>query len=469
MSTDEPDAEDLAEAFPHVAKLEQQLKEADIDVGDIPQRKGTTRRDLLAGSAGLLGLGGILTGASGTAQAGDDQAGQFGTQAAPQDGYVEDLYDKNGNRVAELPGDGSLDVLQDVSAESVSTGGLSSKLNNGQYQSAIDGLVVPFADGVGVVDAVNPSSTTTPLQDSIDAIDAAADGGVVHLPAGVVQFSSALDFKGNQIVFDGLGNTPQTEEEGISTIEFAGSGSTSNHAVEVDGTDDGSGFRNVTIKGPGSGSTVGNAIRFTGNPEGFRLSNVTFSAWGSEPVIESVDKPFDMNWGKVEYHDIGGGFMLLNDLGPNNRIDMLRTRGGEYILDQRNGSIQIDTINSGGDPGAGGPSDEMIRTHGGLEFDYWNFEPSGTFDGTTLLYHKFSNTPTRLGRVINRGTTDYILEVDTVGNATYGPFYNSGTVNTSIASAKADVVSPVGYDGPTSDWDSSGFGARIHCLDGDIT
>jgi len=140
MSTDDPDAEDLAEVFPRVAELEQELKEADIDVGEIDvdeilQQRGTTRRDLLAGGAGVLGLGGLLTAASGTASAGNDQAGTVGSQAAPLDGYVEDLYDKNGNRVAELPGDGSLDVLQELSSQSVST----DSLNNGGPISDGDG------------------------------------------------------------------------------------------------------------------------------------------------------------------------------------------------------------------------------------------------------------------------------------------------------------------------------------------
>jgi hypothetical protein len=180
MSTDDPDtdtdAADLEEAFPHVAKLEQELKEADIDIGDIDvaeilQQGGTTRRDLLAGGAGALGLGGLLTAASGTASAGNDQAGTVGSQAAPLDGYVEDLYDKNGNRVAELPGDGSLDVLQELSSQSVNT------------DEATIGNVVLDQSTIGAITAIAESQITVSsgAYQTIFSDPSAADiiGGVI--------------------------------------------------------------------------------------------------------------------------------------------------------------------------------------------------------------------------------------------------------------------------------------------------
>lgn len=77
-------------------ELEQMLAEADINLDDLPQREGTTRRDVLkaaglAGAAGLTGAGG-MTAATEPAKAGSSSAGNWGTKDNPGDFYSEDHY-----------------------------------------------------------------------------------------------------------------------------------------------------------------------------------------------------------------------------------------------------------------------------------------------------------------------------------------------------------------------------------------
>ena len=154
MSTDDPNPSDLPPAVREtldslggalgdIAELDKEQLSETIGLLETlghDQAAGIlhSRREVLKGAGAATGLGiAGLAGASatGTASAGNDQAGTVGSQAAPLDGYVEDLYDKNGNRVAELPGDGSLDVLQELSSQSVST----DSLNNGGPISDGDG------------------------------------------------------------------------------------------------------------------------------------------------------------------------------------------------------------------------------------------------------------------------------------------------------------------------------------------
>jgi len=67
--------------------------------------------------------------------------------------------------------------------------------------------VVPVAPGLGADDAINPETTTTPVQDAIDAVDAAAsavfDGtrpGKVILPARNIQEASTLNSLGGKAI-----------------------------------------------------------------------------------------------------------------------------------------------------------------------------------------------------------------------------------------------------------------------------
>lgn len=380
MSTDEPDAEDLAEAFPHVAQLEEQLKEADIDVGDIPQRKGTTRRDLLAGSAGLLGLGGILTGATGGAQAGDDQAGQFGTQAAPLDGYVEDLYDKNGNRVAELPGDGSLDVLQEMSAESVSTDDLT-----GAYPGKVRAV-----GGGEVVASIDPSTTSTPVADACAALNSAGVIGEVLVSGSVNEDAPLSNLYGNVVRGVGGGksqltfNLPDSTTPGVDLQRGSG-------VYDQDG-----GFENLILYGGGFSSDSNVAILArNGDYEGFTLDRVIFNNWGGGAFHDDgVDSSlYNMDWGFVQATNIGGDVFNFGALGIANSADTILVSGGisgRAWVHEDFGEFHISGFNMS-DTGYG-PNGEQITLGAmaegrGTTFEHINAEAAGNTGAAHAVYH----------------------------------------------------------------------------------
>lgn len=68
------------------------------------------RRDVLRAGVGAAVGGAAAYGATGGAAAGSQSAGVIGTQSEPQDAYLEDVYDANGNNPLTLPGDGSVSI-----------------------------------------------------------------------------------------------------------------------------------------------------------------------------------------------------------------------------------------------------------------------------------------------------------------------------------------------------------------------
>jgi len=76
----------------------------------LEQRVYPDRRDVLKLAGGAVAGGAVGAAATGNASAGSAEAGQLGSAQYPQDAWVEDLYDKNDNHVAELPGDGSFNI-----------------------------------------------------------------------------------------------------------------------------------------------------------------------------------------------------------------------------------------------------------------------------------------------------------------------------------------------------------------------
>lgn len=169
---DEPTDDELAERFPHVAKLERHLREADIDLDDLPQREGTTRRELLQ-AAGVLGGGALLGGVganelAGTARAGTNQVGTVGTAANPVDIEAEDVNADSvttgelNDIITVSTGDNPQTRINDAGADGVlywetGTHSISSSLSpaDGQTWLMSSGAVLEPASDIVVVDMTN--------------------------------------------------------------------------------------------------------------------------------------------------------------------------------------------------------------------------------------------------------------------------------------------------------------------------
>ena len=147
-----------------------------------------TRRDALKTGAAALGLGGLIGGgagaaATGTARAGTDQTGTWGSPGNPQDWYVEDLYDGDGNTVA--------------SAEN-------GALNGSQLDYDVLNNVVHVGPGEDIQAAIDQVYSSN----SPDA-------------SGVVRFDPSLgDEKKHQFGFDGV-SLPVEIKEGV-TLDVRG-------------------------------------------------------------------------------------------------------------------------------------------------------------------------------------------------------------------------------------------------------
>jgi len=366
MSTDEPDAADLAEAFPHVAQLEQELKEADASVEELAEQGGTTRRDLLAGSAGLLGLGGILTAGSGTAQAGDDQVGSLGTDGNRLDAEIEDLdltdqsstpagpgsgqvrfYAKNGSLYykpaggseTQVGGGGGTGIFEDTDSDGIyeqttGTGIETPSVNTGELSGAhiLDPEATDFGAALNTAAAnADPGDTILIPPENYDHDTKA----VIDKPLTIKGMGGGnahdivIKESNTQFTFPLINKTSDVEliEGGDDTglrIE--------NLAIDAEGVSNSTDF--ITVHGS---SIVQNIVAFSGNqsgtvvhisqastndqPNNCRVANI----WGSQtgPVIETSNtsgEAVNTNAcvGENIIGDNCGGFIIDDAVGVGN-------------------------------------------------------------------------------------------------------------------------------------------------------
>lgn len=177
-----------------VQELEQQLDALTTKIEDSSGREWSvsqlvtqfnlTRRQAL-GVLGLLAAGVSLPGAlTRIAAAGTDEAGQIGTANKPQDLWVEDVYDKNGNAVMELPGDGSISIVDaDV------TGGIvidetyrhASRYDGGDADARLDNALsaATAGDVIYLEDATYSTNRTISIAVAVCYPGSIADGATV--------------------------------------------------------------------------------------------------------------------------------------------------------------------------------------------------------------------------------------------------------------------------------------------------
>jgi hypothetical protein len=140
--------------------------------------------------------------------------------------------------------------------------------------------LVAFVSG-DAIDTVDPSGTSTPVQDAMDAVDADSTEGSVWLPYGTVTEGAPL--------------TPRTAVNlygaGISsvngsTLAFTSSGSASDHGFAMTGGDQGdlAEYDGFLIKGPGDDTTTGNAIYTEVNAGNISWGRVHVLNWAAAAI-----------------------------------------------------------------------------------------------------------------------------------------------------------------------------------------
>jgi len=360
---------------------------------------GVSRRGLLYGLSGLGALGGGLAlGSSDSAPVESAQAqtasGQVGTTDRHVDVYANDI----------------------IGANSIDADEILNSIDDSAIQSQWDGLISLVGPNLGMQDAIDPSSSSNPIQDAMDAL-AAENGGSMLLPPGeVISCSTEVNPRSNVSIF---GGTPGWNDG--TFIRFA---------PDVNGFNFDEGVRAATYDGiniqgasdDGTSNSTGYGIRVSSGDSGdIRFGNVMLSNWANY-AIRVLSPAFQIGFGNLRMWNIDAGDVVsmirLDADNPAITFDNLSAYGSDHIsgsdsrvLRTDNGSAQvsIDNLNLGGTIG------QVASNFGGgrIEIDFANYLPDNQNSAPTALFNLNSQDYCRIGGVrMGRGATDYVYELN---------------------------------------------------------
>lgn len=395
-----------------------------------------SRRDLLQMGGGAALGAGLLGATTGGASAGTASTGTIGTTSDPVDLVAEDFTDHNGNDVMELPGDGS-----------VSIGQLQNETGNAGIQTGWDGLVVPVAEGLGMLDAIDPSTTPTPVADAKAKIDGIGSAGRIILPFGVTEEAAELDWTDTYAVdIVGWGYTDDPGQATGSVLKF------------TDGTDKGflfsdtagCTFRDFSVRGPKSGNSTG-VFHMDGSGS---LNQTAKNNVIDRFAVHTWYGPFmDMTYGAPFQNSIGPSHVHLNKMDAGDSRALINwARGGRcntfgnltvYPDDGVSGSDSTIYDDTGGAENEawfrwlnlGGSAGKIANVSGWATFMSVNYEPvtQNTTTHDLFTFHSSSVFNAVWDMKLTGGpTVDSVYELNPGGQTILGEVYTrnaSPTIN----------------------------------------
>lgn len=384
--------------------------------------------------------------------------------------------------------------VYDTRSDSWSTALHAGGIVDGQaVQSGLDGSVVAVAPGLGVVDAIDPATTNTPVQDAVDAIDATGNGrlnqhsggGVLLPPTTITRNGPAVTGLGSKTVRGwGASSVVNVNQNGDSFIQCSGRPENGMRVYLTDFVIDGG---LSAGRGP-DGRTNGSAIEATNSNlsagRGFNIGRLLFTRWyGNDPVINfRAAQPYSCNWQWMRAEDYAGSFIHSSagwfDMTLGNVFAYCRPGAEDHpVVDipKLGGPSHIQSINVGGNVRRGLYVDKTDNGHTYLSVGHINLEPGQGSGGA--LNPSVANAPVeiyghtgfRLGglTIDEKLTSDYAVEIggsirhsgagggNGPGNNVIGMIEDRGsTVNTIFVRDAHDT--PSWYWGAGSDIDYNG-------------
>ena len=387
-------------------------------------------------------------------------------------------------------------------ATSLAAAGLAGGGNRGQVELDRDicqvvfdsnlagkGLLAVYADGLDAKDSVDPTETTTPVQDAIDVV-AGSGGGVVVLPPTPVQESETIKLRSSVSVY-GHGvqcSIIEFTQGGIDGIHFdsAANGGSPVSKCNLDG---------FSLMGPWvDGVTeTGSAMRHVGGfTHDISIGHLMFSFWTD--AVYRVDRgvaPFQITWEQMTIYecDAGdsvadnadhwgseGGLIIWDEyVGPANvfgiitaypvsrrsgvRSNLLYAKGGDFVVGHMNLGESIGSVVIGHDDLA-------------LNVEHVNWEPSGELVSFSEPLFKFAGCRHRkyVGNIqIATDTAPGIVQIDpdwwagTAGGNVYlgtVSFVRGDLDGDCIRFTNGDIGAPVYFEG-TSDGVNNETGSEL--------
>lgn len=327
-----------------------------------------------------------------------------------------------------------------------------------EIQAAVNGKVVPIADGLGSNDAFDPGSTTTPVQDGIDKVSNAG-GGLVLLPHGTIQDTGPIR-PNTAVRVIGMGAFE-------TFIEITGAG---NDGILYDQAAGWSGVEHCTVRGNGITGNNGRAFRVTSGADAnnCKIGPVRFEDWNGEVIMchdpdATGATMYQSRFPHVEISncDAGGtakGLIDWQQATPTNQWGVLaaypasdNSGADSRVFHAGAGDHNIGSINVGGSA-----ERALANILGMVTVKQINYEANSQVAASSPSVCYLDND--RMARVeqvnLRGGTVDQIYQIDGTPQYVYVGFYRNsgGTINNAAAvNLMSEPGGPCHFEGPTGD------------------
>jgi hypothetical protein len=323
-------------------------------------------------------------------------------------------------------------------------GAIRSALGDAQIQAAFDGLVVPVAPGLGLADAVDPSTTTTPVQDAIDAIDATGwyldewSPGAVLLPTGTIEEAGPLTHTLTK-TFLGWGihatelRFPATDAPAIEQVPISGWPGDCMRTY----------WDGIRFHGVDGAARTAPAVRIDEDlVRAFNVGRIAFQEW-NDVIVHRGGTWYESHWDWVTAEDVYGRSIVVENVpfgGSAWTIDKLncyRDNGAGRVIDARGshgGNVMIRDfhvqVNADGTNGGSGPPAVEVDgpTTGRFQIDNLHYETTVGLDLPAVV-RLGGGTQYRIDMVDILGpndqsgeslVVDHVVALDTVGQVAIG-------------------------------------------------
>jgi hypothetical protein len=351
------------------------------------------------------------------------------------------------------------------------------------------GNIVGIYEGGNVT--TDPSGTTTPVQDTIDALNASSGtGGIIYLPAGVVQENGPLRELYNKRL-TGVAASEAASNRG-SVIEFTHSG----HGLVLDTWSD---TNHITLDNlalrPDDSTDGRSAIRlYDANSDGsttngrmFNMRNITLKNWvntADDDGIIGVHEPhlYSCHWDNLfirrcQGNGIGGSAnSMFNFLEISNYLYSPDDDGGAVSQGQSAISTNPGTLTSMqatiGYLNVGRAAKKAIHLHnqtenGRIIVGAWNFEPTELASVSNPVFDIGGKGyfQALTGKVTGTDVESvFELGFNNDNNILGQPRLGNSSVTNSRVYVTGDSNGPSWYFGPKSHVGNDGSVSKVRCL-----
>ena len=228
-------------------------------------------------------------------------------------------------------------------------------------------------------------SSTTPVQDAIDAVASADGSGTVYLPPGLTRDEGPISFPTGAQGIHLQGTGASTPSQKNTVIEVSGS----NPGMEISawGSKHTS-MDGLTLKGVGQSHP---GLHFSGGttPRMFNIGRLRLDNWGDSQhgaIHFDGAHTFSCHWDSLMFATSNSGPCLYMSNDKPNFVEITNMyadhKGGRHPVincQSQSPNLKIGLLNVGGDHDQVGLLDSMTY-NGQIQIDYCNYEPNGIVD-----------------------------------------------------------------------------------------